>query len=243
MHKIFSICVLLLIILTSCRSITSNRKDMGIPSSMVYLSFDDGPNARGDTTERLLDILKKYQIRAIFCLLGVNAEHYPELVRRMYDEGHYLANHGYSDKWASMMNENEFKNNLIRGEAAIANALGHDGLSHRLYRPHGGFYSTKQEKLCIDEGYTLVPVTVRVYDAALSGASQRQIVRRTIKKLEKQSGGIILLHDGRNSYSRIEKNLAKNPNSPSDRSWIPETMEEIIIALLEKGFDLHGAYY
>jgi len=237
--------LLALFLISSCRSINSNRTELGIPRSVVYFSFDDGPDGYGDTTARLLDVLKKYEIRALFCLLGVNAEQYPDLVRRIHDEGHYLVNHGYSEKHAYRMNEAEFRNNLIRGEAAIVTALGHDGhadgQSHRLYRPHGGFYNAKQEKICIDEGYTIVPVTVRVYDAVLSGTNRRKVVKETIKKLENRDGGVVLLHDGRDSYSRGEKQIEKNPNSVFNRSWIPDTVEEIIIALLDKGFDLHGS--
>jgi peptidoglycan/xylan/chitin deacetylase (PgdA/CDA1 family) len=230
----------LFFLLSSCQTITSNRTELGIPSSLVYFSFDDGPDARGDTTARLLDVLHKYQIRALFSLLGENAEYYPELVRRIHDEGHYIVNHGYSDKWAAKMNEHEFRDNLVRGEAAISGALGFD-MNPRLYRPHGGFYYAKQKNICIEEGFTIVPVTARVYDAIKSGTSQRKIVKDTIKKLEKQNGGVILLHDGRDSHSRREKKLAKNPRCAYNRSWIPETVEEIIIALLDKGFIVSNA--
>jgi peptidoglycan/xylan/chitin deacetylase (PgdA/CDA1 family) len=210
---------------------------MGIPSSIVYFSFDDGPDAQGDTTARLLDVLQKYQVRALFCLLGENAEQYPDLVKRIYDEGHYLVNHGYSEKHAYKMNEAEFRNNLLRGEAAISGALGF-GMNPKLYRPHGGFYNSRQERICVDEDFIIVPVTVRVYDAVLTGTSQRKVVKETVKKLEKQNGGFILLHDGRDSHSRKEEKLTKLPHSPYDRSWIPDAVEEIIIALLDKGFIL-----
>jgi len=223
--------------LSSCQTINSSRTELGIPRSVVYFSFDDGPDAH--TTAKLLDVLEKYQIRALFCLLGENAEQYPELVRRIHNEGHYIANHGYSDKLAFRMNDDEFRENLLRGDAAISGALGF-GMNPKLYRPHGGFYNSGQEKICIDEGYAIVPATIRVYDAVLSGKSRRKAIRQTINKLEKQGGGLILLHDGRDSYSRKEKNLKKNLRGSFNRSWIPETVEEIINALLDEGFDLHS---
>jgi len=236
MAKKIKVYLLLIIILSSCRSITTTKTELGIPNSVAYFSFDDGPDAQGDTTARLLDVLKKYQIKAMFCLLGENAEQYPDLVRRIYNEGHYLANHGYSDKWAIEMNDDEFRNSLLRGEAAISSILGFE-MDPKLYRPHGGFYNSRQEKICIAEGYTIVPVTVRVYDAIMTKASQRKIVKSIIKKLEKQNGGVILLHDGRDSYSRRNKR-AKNPKSVYNRSWIPIAVEEIITSLLNKGFIL-----
>jgi len=236
-NKIIVFLLLLLILFSSCQSINRKRTDLRILPSHVYFSFDDGPDGYGDTTERLLEVLKKYQIRALFCLLGENVDAYPYLARKIYDEGHYIINHGYSDKWAIKMNVDEFKDNLIRGERAISAALGFD-MSLKLYRPHGGFYNREQEKICIDQGYTIVPVTIRVYDAIKAGSKRREIIRQVIKKIEKQNGGIILLHDERDSYSRRETELERNPDGAFNRSWIPETVEEIITTLLEKGFIL-----
>ena len=214
---------------------------MGISSPKVYFSFDDGPNIHGDTTERLLDVLKKYQIRALFILLGENVEQYPELVRRMYDEGHYIVNHGYySGKHAHNMNDEDFRNNLLMGEAAISQALGFE-MNPKLYRPHGGFYNFRQEKICVDEGYTMVPVTVRVYDAVINAAGWRRIVNNTVNLIKIQGCGLVLLHDGRDSHSFIETRVKSYPNSSFDRSFIPDAVEKIIIALQNSGFDLSGS--
>lgn len=226
---------LLAVLLFSCQSINQNRTELGIPQSVVYLSFDDGPNAYGDTTARLLDVLKKYHVRATFCLLGENAEKNPGLVRRIYDEGHIIINHGYSDNWAYRMDEDEFRDNLARGEKAISGALGFD-MNPKLYRPQGGFYTHEQEEILKETGYTLVPVTIRVYDAVTDGKKQSEVVRKVIDKTVKEGGGIILLHDARDSQSGMELELAKNPDGPFNRSWIPGAVEEIIAALLERGF-------
>jgi peptidoglycan-N-acetylglucosamine deacetylase len=222
-------------LISSCMSINHSRAELNIPPSAVYLSFDDGPNAQNDTTARLLDVLKKYQIKAVFCLLGENAQRAPDMVKRMYDEGHCIVNHGYSDKWASNMKPDEFRNNLIRGEAAISKALGHD-IYPKLYRPQGGFYNSAQEKILRDEGYILVPSNIRVYDAVLDGTKRAKVVKQVIEKVEKQGGGIILLHDARDSYVQAEERLAKAPHGVFNRSWIPDTVEEIITILLKKGF-------
>jgi peptidoglycan/xylan/chitin deacetylase (PgdA/CDA1 family) len=240
MKNKFAPLFLLLILLCSCRSINSTRTGLNIPPSIVYLSFDDGPNGIDDTTARLLDVLKKYQIKAIFCLLGENAERYPDLVRRMYDEGHCIVNHGYSDKWASGMNPDEFRDNLVRGETAISSALGR-GMSPRLYRPQGGFFTSAQEKIIRDEGYILVLNNVRVYDAVIDGTKQNKVVKDIIRKVENQGGGIILLHDARDSCVHAETELAKNPGGVYNRSWIPDAVERIITALLDKGFILNSS--
>jgi len=225
----------LLILLCSCRTINHSRAKINVPPSVVYLSFDDGPNTIDDSTARLLDVLKKYQIKGIFCLLGENAEHAPDLVKRIHNEGHCIVNHGYSDKWASRMKPDEFRDNLLRGEAAISAALGQD-IYPKLYRPQGGFYTSAQEKILRDEGYILVLSNIRVYDAAIDGTKKDKVVRKIIKKTEKQGGGIILLHDARDSYKLEEAQLAKSPRGVFNRSWIPGAVEEIITALLDKGY-------
>jgi len=227
----------LLLPLFSCQSVNHSRTELGIHSSVVYFTFDDGPNADGDTTVRLLGVLKKYQIKALFCLLGENAERYPELVRQIHDEGHHIINHGYSDKFACIMRRDEFRDNLLRGEQAISAALGFD-MNPKLYRPQGGFYNSLHKKIYIAEGYTIVPNTVRIYDAVISAGQEDKVARRVIRKLENQGGGIVLLHDGRDSYYRKIAKLEKNPNGSFNRSWIPETVETIINALLDRGFVL-----
>ena len=226
--------------LSSCQTINRSSEALGIPPYTVILSFDDGPNAHSDTTARLLDVLKKYEIHALFSLLGENAEAYPELVRRIHDEGHYIVNHGYSDKFARRMRDEEFRNNLIIGEKAISAALGEE-LFPKLYRPHGGFYSSRQKGICSEEGYTLFLSSVRVHDAVLSEAKQGRVVREIIEKIEENNGGIILLHDDRDSHFRKEKKLEKNLRGAYDRSWIPQAVEEIIIALLEKGYTFNSS--
>ena len=237
-HNLFLL-FLAIFLLSSCQSITRNSADMAVPGSTVIFSFDDGPNASFDSTARLLDVLKKYEINSLFVLLGENAEAYPELVRRIHNEGHYIVNHGYAGKWARGMGEGEFLNNLTRGEIAISSALGHE-LSPKLYRPHGGFYSSRHEKIYSEAGYTMVPGSVRVYDAVKSGKDQDKVIRRVIKKIEKENGGIVLLHDSRDSHFQMNKKLEKKPDSAFNRSWIPEATEGIIIALISKGYNLYG---
>lgn len=56
----------------------------------VFLTFDDGPSK--SVTIPILDILKQNNVKATFFVLGSNAERYPEIVKRAYQEGHYIAN-------------------------------------------------------------------------------------------------------------------------------------------------------
>ena len=233
---VFCVCFSCLI-LFGCKTISRSRPEFKLPPNMVIISFDDGPNIHNDTTTRLLDVLKKHEITAMFSLLGERCEVYPDLVRRIYDEGHYIINHGYSDKLISKMDSREFEENLLMGEAAINSALGKE-YNLKLYRPHGGFYNLWQENYCIEKGYTIIPADIRVYDAIESERNKNKIVKKVLRKVIRRSGGIILLHDARDSYYRTEEMLSRNPNSSFNRSWIPDVTEEIINSLTEKGFTI-----
>ena len=65
----------------------------------AFLTFDDGPSSN---TQPILDILKEKGIKATFFVLGSNVEKAPETVKRIYEEGHFIANHGYSHVYTSI---------------------------------------------------------------------------------------------------------------------------------------------
>lgn len=60
----------------------------------IALTFDDGPNP--ETTPTVLDILKAYDVKASFFVVARRAKHHPDILRRIRDEGHVLANHSYN---------------------------------------------------------------------------------------------------------------------------------------------------
>src|ERR1700744_6640165 len=57
---------------------------------VIALTFDDGPNAH---TDEVLDVLKKYNVKATFFIVGDMAHKHPATLKRIADEGHLLANH------------------------------------------------------------------------------------------------------------------------------------------------------
>jgi peptidoglycan/xylan/chitin deacetylase (PgdA/CDA1 family) len=62
----------------------------------IYFTFDDGPE---ESTEKVLDILKKNDIKATFFLVGKNVKARPEIAKRMVDEGHEIGGHSYEHKY------------------------------------------------------------------------------------------------------------------------------------------------
>lgn len=60
----------------------------------ITLTFDDGPHP--ELTPKILAVLNQYQVKATFFVIGKKAELYPDLLRRIVNEGHIIANHSYS---------------------------------------------------------------------------------------------------------------------------------------------------
>ncbi|GHU40759.1 hypothetical protein FACS1894190_08050 [Spirochaetia bacterium] len=208
---------------------------VSVDNGIVLLTFDDGPNDDHKTTAELLDVLKELDVKAMFSLLGENVSRYPELTRRIFDEGHIIINHGYSDKWACAMKPEEFRENLKKGYDAITAALGKPP-TVKLYRPQGGFYTAEEEKIWREEGWALVPGTIRTYDAVCDKNEKERVVRQTTRKAIAEGGGIIILHDGRDSHKKIEARMSKKDGGYFNREWIPSAVKEIIINLQKSGF-------
>lgn len=115
----------------------------------VFLTFDDGPSTT--VTPQILDILKANNIKATFFVLGSCADLYPDIVKRAYDEGHFIANHGYSHKYQSIYaSPNNVLDEYIRTENSIKNAIGNQEYASHLFRfpggSVGGKYSTVKKQ-------------------------------------------------------------------------------------------------
>ena len=103
----------------------------------VFLTFDDGPSK--SVTIPILDILKQNNVKATFFVLGSNAERYPEIVKRAYQEGHYIANHGFTHVYSNIYSSPQaVLDEYNRTETAIKNAIGDQTYNSRVFRFPGG---------------------------------------------------------------------------------------------------------
>ena len=116
------------------------NKVVGVYSSdekQIFLTFDDGPSS--NITPQILDILKENDVKATFFVLGSSVDLHPELVKRAYDEGHFIANHGYTHKYSAIyetpqtvLDEYNQTNNSVQ------NAIGVKNYNSHLFRYPGG---------------------------------------------------------------------------------------------------------
>lgn len=97
------------------------------------LTFDDGPDPR--FTPLLLDLLKKYDAKATFFVVGSNAERYPDLIQRIHDEGHLIGIHNYVHKTNWLMRPATVRRQIQRTNDIIYNIIGERST---YYRPPWG---------------------------------------------------------------------------------------------------------
>ncbi|MET9152557.1 polysaccharide deacetylase family protein [Streptomyces griseoflavus] len=152
----------------------------------VALTFDAGPSGN---SARLLDILKDEQVPATFFLLGRrHIDTYPELVRRMADEGHEVASHTWTHRILTELEPGEIREELRRTNEEIERLTGR---RPTLMRPPQGRTNDTVQGISRELGLAEVlwSVTAKDYRTTDSGL----ITRRVLDQASRD--GIILLHD------------------------------------------------
>lgn len=149
----------------------------------IAITFDDGPSSR--YTGRLLDGLKERNVKASFFLIGENAEENPELVERIYKEGHLIGNHTYSHVQMTHLSEKEAANEIERTDQVISAITG----EHVAYMrpPFGAWQRELEIKM------EVLPVLWSVDPLDWTTENVDEIVSKVVTEVEE--GDIILLHD------------------------------------------------
>lgn len=89
----------------------------------VALTFDDGPSRL--TTPVVLDLLKKYKAKATFFVLGQNIAGNEDILKRMIEEGHEIANHTWSHPNLTRITADQVKQEIELTQSAIEEVIGH----------------------------------------------------------------------------------------------------------------------
>jgi peptidoglycan/xylan/chitin deacetylase (PgdA/CDA1 family) len=220
----------------NCSSIIISHKKADLPANTVKLTFDDGPNAHNHVTDSVLAVLKRHNVKGYFCLIGTNVERYPEIVRRIHEKGHGIVNHGYTDGFVFNKNAAEVKEDIIKCNTALGSALGITDYCAGYYRPPNGLYKPSARKVWQEMGMELLPATFYVLDAQRTGKDMSKVIAGVVRNIRKDNGGIILLHDGRDSREKLFAELARDSTCTYNRSWIPAALDSILTVLKGEGF-------
>lgn len=149
----------------------------------IAITFDDGPSGR--YTGRLLDGLKERNVKASFFLIGENAKENPELVERIYKEGHLIGNHTYSHVQMTHLSEEAAVREIEKTDQVISAITG----EHVAYmRPPFGAWQRE-----LEVRMEVLPVLWSVDPLDWTTENVDEIVSKVVTEVEE--GDIILLHD------------------------------------------------
>jgi len=185
-------------------------------SKVVALTFDDGPNE--PYTSEILDVLAKNDIKATFFMIGENVKYYPEVAKKVADEGNIVANHSYSHKRDLPI---EDKKTMIREINSTQDLIFQIiGEKPHLFRSPHGYKSPMLASELKKENLAVVEWSDMTDDYDKPG--EKSITKKILAKV--RPGGIIVIHDG------------DKTQHGSDRSQSVKALEEIIQALKKKGY-------
>lgn len=175
----------------------------------VFLTFDDGPSKT--VTPVILDILKQENIKATFFLLGSRVELQPNIVKRAYDEGHYLASHGYSHIYSQIyFSAQSVLDEYYKSITSIRNAIGEQTYNPHLFRFPGGYTGgkyayIKQEASQLLEQNEILHVDWNALTSDSAGAkTTEEFIVELEKTVPKHNSVVVLMHDAGNKTATAE---------------------------------------
>jgi cellulose synthase/poly-beta-1,6-N-acetylglucosamine synthase-like glycosyltransferase/peptidoglycan/xylan/chitin deacetylase (PgdA/CDA1 family) len=174
-----------------------------VPDHRMVLTFDDGPDPTW--TPKVLDILQKHHAHAVFFVTGTMTSRYPDLVKRMVDEGHEVGLHTFNHPDLTYQSKKRIDWELSQNQLAITGAA---GIRTSLFRPP---YSSSAEAMDNNSwpvteyigtrGYITVVTSVDSQDWSKPGPAQ--IIRNVTPK--GGEGAIVLMHDsGGDRHQTVE---------------------------------------
>ncbi|MCV9929621.1 polysaccharide deacetylase family protein [Flavobacterium sp. LS1R49] len=152
----------------------------------IALTFDDGPS---ETTLEVLDVLKKYGIKATFFCIGKNIEKHPEIIERILSEGHQVGNHSYSHShFFDFYNAKKILEELEKTDALLEKFT---SKKIKFFRPPYGVTTPSIRRALKISKHRVIGWNIRSLDGGIK--DQKIIYNRIIKRVS--PGGIVLLHD------------------------------------------------
>ncbi|MFG2729742.1 glycosyltransferase [Streptomyces canus] len=189
-----------------------------MPDHRLVLTFDDGPDPTW--TPKVLDILKKHHAHAVFFVTGTMASRYPDLVKRIVDEGHEIGLHTFNHPDLSFQSKKRIDWELSQNQLALAGAA---GIRTSLFRPpYSSFADAMDNKswpvteYIGTRGYITVVNNTDSEDWRKPGV--HQILRNATPKNGK--GAIVLMHD-----------------SGGDRHQTVQALDRLLPDMQDKGYE------
>ncbi len=176
-------------------------------ANSVYLTFDDGPHPT--ITPFVLDLLNKFNAKATFFCIGKNVLLYPEIYKRIIDEGHAIGNHTHTHVNGWKVKSSEYIKNI----ATAANYI-----SSNLFRPpYGRITASELKKI-----KTVNPNTKIIMWDVLTGdfdtnLTPQKCLQHTVNNAE--AGSIIVFHDSLKAQERLYFALPRFLKHCTQQGW------------------------
>lgn len=164
--------------------------DVPCDSGAACLTFDDGPHP--EYTPRILDILSENQVRATFFVIGEVAEKYPDLIRRIADEGHVIGNHTWKHCHPSQQSASELIQEVEKTDDFLCRLVGE---APRLFRPPMGKLSIRKFRRVWQAQKSVVLWNNDPKD--FSCGSPYELRAKLTQQRPVDPGDIVLMHDNK----------------------------------------------
>ncbi len=173
----------------------------------IYLTFDDGPHP--EHTVFVLDELKKMNAKATFFCIGKNVQLYPEVYKRIIDDGHSVGNHTHNHLRGRKTNDKTYIDNVLLASKYIDSDF---------FRPPYGSIKNFQAKLLMQmlKPYKIIMWTVLSADFDLKITKERCLENVMLKT---KSGSIVLFHDSEKASEKMRYALPRVLQSFSQRGF------------------------
>ena len=195
----------------------------------VFLTFDDGPTQ--SVTPFILDLLKQENIKATFFVLGNRAKANPELIKREFEEGHYIANHGYTHKYSTIyQNVQTVVDEYNYTEQCIQEALENPNYYSKLFRfpggSVGGYYNSikKEAKRYLRQGGIASLDWNSLSKDAEGAKTKEELYQNVVNTIGQKQNVVILMHDA------------------ADKILTYETLPDVIQYLRDNGYQFKTIY-
>lgn len=200
---------------------------------VVALTFDDGPSLVW--TPQILDALKSVNIKATFFMLGQHVQRYPEIARRVAEQGHEIGNHTYDHHGLIYYKPEELDQQVKDTERVILKVTGE---KTKYFRPPKAWITKREQKQLIDLGYETVLWSLNSKDWVTF--DDRYIIKYILHHV--RPGDIILFHDSGGVFkteggSRKEtvKTIPRLVEKLRERGYRFVTISELLKLQLKNG--------
>ena len=167
----------------------------------VYLTFDDGPIP--ESTPFILDILRRFGVRATFFVVGDNVRKYPDLFQQIIDEGHLVGNHTHNHISGFRHTVRDYMFNVEKANAYIR--------SHFFRPPHGWMRLAQYAWLSRRYKIVMWDLVTRDYSKWMTPDDIVNNVKRYVR-----NGSIITFHDSLKAIDKLHTAL------PQSLQWLTE---------------------